>query len=229
MNTRLGPNLLRVFSFVIHWSCSGNGSRTKRVRADGPSQYFAVFVPYVSPLVSFVIKVCAHHRRMDRIGTALCQFKFAVSTLSLSLYIYIYIWVFYIGPLSFATVLVATLSFCPYSVLPDSRSRCSQIRLDAVSVTFTCLTGRAHTAKKSPLHSTGTVPAPEPSTGRRPGTAPALPPTHHARHAIGRSCHARRGREQALGQSWAADLEFEVLAADLELPRREGGRRLIVA
>jgi hypothetical protein len=32
MNTRLGPNLLRVFSFVTRWSCSGNGSRAKRVR-----------------------------------------------------------------------------------------------------------------------------------------------------------------------------------------------------
>jgi hypothetical protein len=32
MNTRLGPNLLRVFNFVTRWSCSGNGSRAKRVR-----------------------------------------------------------------------------------------------------------------------------------------------------------------------------------------------------
>jgi hypothetical protein len=84
--------------------------------------------------------------------------------------------------------------------------------------TFTCLTGRAHCEKiPTPLDSIGTAPAPEPSTGRRPGTAPAPPPTHHA---IGRSCHARRGREQAPGQSWAADLEFEVLATDLEPPRR---------
>jgi hypothetical protein len=32
MNTRLGPNLIRVFSFVTRWSCSGNGSRAKWVR-----------------------------------------------------------------------------------------------------------------------------------------------------------------------------------------------------
>jgi hypothetical protein len=32
MNTRLDPNLLRVFSFVTRWSCSGNRPRAKRVR-----------------------------------------------------------------------------------------------------------------------------------------------------------------------------------------------------
>jgi hypothetical protein len=97
--------------------------------------------------------------------------------------------------------------------------------------TFTCLTGRAHYEKiPTPLDTIGTAPAPEPSIGRRPGTALAPPPTHHARHAIGRSCHARRGREQAPGQSWAVDLEFEVLAADLEPPRRArvcGSGRLV--
>jgi hypothetical protein len=121
--------------------------------------------------------------------------------------------VFYIGPLSFATVFVATLSFCPYSVLPDSRSCCSQIRLDAVSVYFH-VSYRSGPLRKNP-HST--------RQHRNRARARALnrpPPTHHARHAIGRSCHARRGREQAPGQSWAADLEFEVLAADLEPPRR---------
>jgi hypothetical protein len=32
VNTRLGPNLVRVFSFVTRWSCSGNGPRAKWVR-----------------------------------------------------------------------------------------------------------------------------------------------------------------------------------------------------
>jgi hypothetical protein len=42
--------------------------------------------------------------------------------------------VFYIGPLNFATVLVATLSFSSCSVLPNATSICSEIRLAAVSV-----------------------------------------------------------------------------------------------
>jgi hypothetical protein len=44
--------------------------------------------------------------------------------------------VFYIGPLSIATLLVSTLSFSCYSVLPNTGSLCSQMRLDAVSVHF---------------------------------------------------------------------------------------------
>jgi hypothetical protein len=32
VNIRLGPNLVRVFSFVTRWSCSGNGPRAKWVR-----------------------------------------------------------------------------------------------------------------------------------------------------------------------------------------------------
>jgi hypothetical protein len=44
--------------------------------------------------------------------------------------------VFYIGPLSIATLLVTTLSFSCYSVLPNTDSLCSQMRLDAVSVHF---------------------------------------------------------------------------------------------
>jgi hypothetical protein len=32
VNTRLGLNLVRVFSFVTRWNCSGNGYRAKRVR-----------------------------------------------------------------------------------------------------------------------------------------------------------------------------------------------------
>jgi hypothetical protein len=98
--------------------------------------------------------------------------------------------VFYIGPLSFATVLVATLSFYSYSVLPDSRSRCSQIRLDAVSVYFH-VSYRSGPLRKNP-HSTRQEPRPR----RRPGTAPpprnraatrspgtAPPPRNRARHA----------------------------------------------
>jgi hypothetical protein len=80
--------------------------------------------------------------------------------------------VFYIGPLSFATVLVATLSFYSYSVLPDSRSRCSQIRLDAVSVYFH-VSYRSGPLRKNP-HSTRQEPRPR----RRPGTAP--PPRNRA-------------------------------------------------
>jgi hypothetical protein len=32
VNTRLGPNSIRVFNFVTRWICSGNGLRAKRVR-----------------------------------------------------------------------------------------------------------------------------------------------------------------------------------------------------
>jgi hypothetical protein len=42
--------------------------------------------------------------------------------------------IFYTGPLNFATVLVATLSFSSCSVLPNATSICSEIRLAAVSV-----------------------------------------------------------------------------------------------
>jgi hypothetical protein len=45
-------------------------------------------------------------------------------------------WVFYIGPLSVATLLIVTLSFSSYSVLPNARSVCSEMRLDVISVHF---------------------------------------------------------------------------------------------
>jgi hypothetical protein len=51
---------------------------------------------------------------------------------------------FYIGPLSFGTVLVATLSFSSYSVLPNASSLCSEIRLVTVAVHSNRHTGRAH-------------------------------------------------------------------------------------
>jgi hypothetical protein len=56
------------------------------------------------------------------------------------------------------------------------------------------------TTRPTPRNRARALNRPSPRNHARP------PPTHHARHTIGRSCHARHGREQAPGQSWAADL-----------------------
>jgi hypothetical protein len=73
--------------------------------------------------------------------------------------------VFYIGPLSFATVLVATLSFSSYSVLPNTRSLCLEIRLDAVSVHFNV------TYRTGPLQ-TFTLSCAAASSSQRPAITP---------------------------------------------------------
>jgi hypothetical protein len=103
--------------------------------------------------------------------------------------------VFYIGLLSFATVLVATLSFSSCSVLPNATSLCSKIRLVAVSV-HSNVSYRLGPLQKNP-HSTrqqlgsaagfGLQPATgrrrptTPTTGRRPPTSPQPDAPSHVR------------------------------------------------
>jgi hypothetical protein len=111
--------------------------------------------------------------------------------------------VFYIGPLTFATLLVANLSFSSYSVLPNARSLCSEMRQNAVSVHFnvTYRIGPLQTfpTRQQPLF----LPIPSSKSTASPS------PAERSRHSrsVGRSHHARRGREQAPTASWGRPAE----------------------
>jgi hypothetical protein len=58
VNTRLGPNLIRVFNFITRWICLGNGLRAKRVRV----RYFGFralgsgFMPRSSPVAHRTVR-----------------------------------------------------------------------------------------------------------------------------------------------------------------------------
>jgi hypothetical protein len=73
--------------------------------------------------------------------------------------------VFYIGPFSIATLLIAILSFSSYSVLPSARSICSEMRLDVISVHFniTYRTGPLQTFTLSCACAASSSPIPTPT------------------------------------------------------------------
>jgi hypothetical protein len=55
-----------------------------------------------------------------------------------------FLWVFYIGLLSIVTLLIATLSFSSYLVLPNARSFAQKCARKSSPSTLTLLTGWAH-------------------------------------------------------------------------------------